>query len=121
MGILRYEEQTLNLIKELYSPFDIELEALTSLCVSDYIDFYYFITSAFRESLEAPQKIQEEIVAFLDTLNPNSKNINNEYKRLLDFASRNRRDEYQSVFNGMNTVCITDIITKFGQEKGHDS
>lgn len=118
MGILRYEEQTLNLIKELYSPFDIELESLTSLCVSDYIDFYYFITSAFRESLEAPQKIQEEIVAFLDTLNPNSKNINNEYKRLLDFASRNRRDEYQSVFNGMNTVCITDIITKFSQEKG---
>lgn len=119
MGILRYDEQTLSLIKDLYSPFDIELEALTSLCVSDYIDFYHFISSAFEESFKACQKVQAEIFDFLDTLDPRSPNINNEYKKLLEFVRGNKRNEFQSKINGVNIICTTDIVAEFGEVKGN--
>lgn len=119
MGILRYDEQTLSLIKDLYSPFDIELETLTSLCVSDYIDFYHFISSAFEESFKACQKVQVEIFDFLDTLDPRSPNINNKYKKLLEFVRGNKRNEFQSKINGVNIICTTDIVAEFGEVKGN--
>jgi len=119
MGILRYDEQILSLIKALYSVFDDELEALTSLRVADYIDFYHFISSSFEESFEACQKAQEEIFAFLDSLDPHSPNINDEYKKLLQFARGDKRTEYQSKINGMNIVRTTDIVAKIGEAKGN--
>ena len=87
MALLRYDEQTVELIKQLYSSFDSELVSLTSLCVSDYIEYYHFISSKFEESLTAPQKMREEIIAFLNTLDPNSPNINTEYRKVLEFTS----------------------------------
>ena len=37
--ILRYPEQTVELIQILYSPFDTELNDLTGLEIEDYISF----------------------------------------------------------------------------------
>lgn len=119
MALLRYDEQTVELIKQLYSSFDSELVSLTSLCVSDYIEYYHFISSKFEESLTAPQKMREEIIAFLNTLDPNSPNINTEYRKVLEFTSGKKRDEYQSIINGINTVSIEDIIAEFGEIKGN--
>lgn len=117
-GILCYEEQILNLIKDLYAPFDAELEVLTSLSVDDYINFYHYIKSAFKESLEAPQKIKEEIDAFLNTLNPYTKDAHKEYKKVIDFSSSGIKDKYKAAVEGINTVSVTDIISCFGEEKG---
>ena len=114
-GILRYEEQTINLLKELYTPYDAELESLTSLCIDDYINFYHFIQEAFKESLEAPQKIHEEIQAFMNTLNPYAKDSQ---KKFLEFSSGDIREKYQKAVNSINTVSKTDIISHFGEKKG---
>ena len=114
-GILRYEEQTINLLKELYTPFDAELKSLTSLCIDDYINFFHFIQEAFKESLEAPQKIHEEIQAFMNTLNPYAKDSQ---KKFLEFSSGDIREKYQEAVNAINTVSKTDIISHFGEEKG---
>lgn len=119
MGILRYEEQTENLIRSLYSPFDAELEKLTSLRVDDYIDFYHFIYTAFSDSMDKPKRAMEDIFSFLETLNPNAANIDDGYQRMLDFASGSVRDDMQDTIDGMNTVCTSDIISHFGEEKGN--
>lgn len=114
-GILRYEEQTINLLKELYTPFDAELKSLTSLCIDDYINFFHFIQEAFKESLEAPQKIHEEIQAFMNTLNPYAKDSQ---KKFLEFSSGDIREKYQEAVNSINMVSKTDIISHFGEAKG---
>ncbi|MDT3699360.1 MAG: hypothetical protein RO469_08020 [Thermincola sp.] len=46
-GILRYDRQTENLMRTLYSPFDEELENLKSLKVADFISFYHLICDVF--------------------------------------------------------------------------
>lgn len=114
-GILRYEEQTINLLKELYTPFDAELKSLTSLCIDDYINFFHFIQEAFKESLEAPQKIHEEIQAFMNTLNPYAKDSQ---KKFLEFSSGDIKEKYQEAVNSINMVSKTDIISHFGEAKG---
>lgn len=114
-GILRYEEQTINLLKELYTPFDAELKSLTSLCIDDYINFFHFIQEAFKESLEAPKKIHEEIQAFMNTLNPYAKDSQ---KKFLEFSSGDIREKYQEAVNSINMVSKTDIISHFGEAKG---
>ena len=52
-GILRYPEQTIKLIRELYSGFDPELESLTGLITEDYIAFYQLVCDSFEESMSA--------------------------------------------------------------------
>ena len=47
-GILRYAEQTIHLIKILYSSFDSELESLTGLITEDYIAFYQLVCDEFE-------------------------------------------------------------------------
>lgn len=55
-GVLRYNEQTEELIKTLYSPFDDELVAICGLKTSDYIDFFNFVT---EKMTDAKNRMQE--------------------------------------------------------------
>lgn len=118
-GILRYEEQTEELIKKLYSPFDEELKNITSLSISDYVEFYYFIYEAFSSALDRQQAAMEEVSSFLSSLNPHSKNIEREYQRMQDFASSGIREKLQHAINGINTINSAEIVSRFGEEKAH--
>lgn len=118
-GVLRYDEQTEELLHTLYSPFDTELMALTKLCIGDYVDFYHFIFEQFRDSFEGPKESMRKVIEFLDSLDPNASNPLTEYQRILDFSSSGIGDELQVAANGMNTVSISDVFSRFGEEKGH--
>ena len=69
-GILRYPEQTIKLIRELYSGFDPELESLTGLITEDYIAFYQLVCDSFEESMSASTYAVNDIKNFLTSLNP---------------------------------------------------
>ena len=52
-GILRYPEQTVELIQKLYGNFDSNLNDLTGLTTKDFIAFYQLICDTFEETMSA--------------------------------------------------------------------
>lgn len=117
-GILRYEHQTENLIRTLYSPFDEELEKLTSLKVADFISFYHLICDVFVSALDAPKIEMTKITEFLATLNPNANDVEMEYNKLLSFAQGQASQDLQTAMDGLNTIKAAKIIETFGETKG---
>lgn len=59
-GILRYPEQTVDLIRILYSPFNSDLKDLTGLEVEDYISFYQLVWDSFESSMNLPKHAMEK-------------------------------------------------------------
>lgn len=118
MGILRYDEQTEDLLRNLYSPFDPELVSLTTLCVNDYLDFYHFVSDEFSASFDRPKAAMLKITDFFDSLNLNAPDIQAEYQRLLDFSSSGIGNDLQVAASSMNTITKSDIISHFGEIKG---
>lgn len=117
-GILRYDEQTLSLMKKLYTPFDAYLEELTSLTIDDYIQFYQLVSESFRESLDAPKKPMQQIVDFLDSLNPDAPDIELQYQRMLEFAQGGIGNDLQKSGDNLFTISTAAIYNKFGKKKG---
>ena len=111
MGDLRYEEQTEQLINELFSQFDDELLSITGLSTKDYLSFYHYIKDKVKESLDKPNQLMESISDFF------SGEISNEsYK---DFLKKSQGIA-ESLYNSMNalfSITITDIAQYFGEEK----
>ena len=117
-GTLRYDEQTISLMKILYSPFDAELELLTSLRIDDYIQFYQLVSDEFKESMDSPKKSMQQVADFLDSLDQNPQNIKLEYQRMLDFAQSGIGNDIQKSMNNLFTISSASILNKFGEKKG---
>lgn len=117
-GTLRYDEQTISLMKTLYSPFDAELELLTSLRIDDYIQFYQLVSDEFKESMDSPKKSMQQVADFLDSLDQNPQNIKLEYQRMLDFAQSGIGNDIQKSMNNLFTISSASILNKFGEKKG---
>ena len=66
-GILRYPEQTINLIRTLYSCFDMELEDLTGLKTEDYIMFYQLVCDEFENAMSSSKYAMDNIKEFLNS------------------------------------------------------
>lgn len=118
MGILRYPEQTIGLIRILYKSFDAELEGVTGLSVEDYISFYQLVHTSFSNAMESSKNAMNSIKSFLDSLNPYAKDIEKEYQRMLDFGQGQASADLQSAMDGLNTIKASTIIDTFGEEKG---
>lgn len=118
IGILRYEEQTQDLIKTLYSPFNKELENLTGLVVDDFISFYKFMFEEFSNSLSSPQDKLKDIERFLSTLSTNPDTIESEYEKVLSFAEGKVCKDFANDISNLNTVSIENINWHFGDTKG---
>lgn len=118
MGILRYPEQTIGLIRILYKSFDAELEGLTGLSVEDYISFYQLVHTSFSNAIKAPQNAMNSIKSFLDSLDPYAKDIEKEYQRMLDFGQGQASANFHNAMDGLNTIKASTIIDTFGEEKG---
>lgn len=117
-GILRYEEQTEELIQTLYSPFNKELEDLTGLVVEDFILFYKFISEEFLKSLNAPTDKFSDIQDFLLSLDTDDHKIESEYEKMLSFTEGEICRDLTSNIKNINTVSVRNIKTYFGEVKG---
>lgn len=118
-GILRYEEQTYDLIKTLYSDFDNELVDITGLELSDYLEFYDFIKAELDSINLRMIQVKEKIRAFLEGLDTSSKNIDAEYQRMIDYL-KNHPEEMQLIQEGLcriNKIEKKAIIDHFGADK----
>ena len=122
-GVLRYNEQTEELIKTLYSPFDDELVAICGLKTSDYIDFFNFVTEKMTDAKNRMQDAFNELQRFLASFNQyetNPQKIEKEYQRLLNFGRDNPATFFklQEGFTGNNKFKKQDVIDRYGKQKG---
>lgn len=122
-GVLRYNEQTEELIKTLYSSFDDELVAICGLKTSDYIDFFNFVTEKMTDAKNRMQDAFNELQRFLASFNQyetNPQKIEKEYQRLLNFGRDNPETFFklQEGFTGNNKFKKQDVIDRYGKQKG---
>lgn len=117
-GILRYPEQTVELIRILYSPFNSELNDMTGLEIEDYISFYQLVWDAFETSMNSSKHAMENIKKFLNSLNPYAVNVEKEYHRLMAFAQGAASIELQTAMDALSTLKESDVIQQFGDIKG---
>jgi len=117
MGILRYPEQTIELMRKLYGDFNGELQKLTGLELEDYISFYQLVYDEVENSKNATSKICEEIENFLQSLNPNSPNIEEEYARMLEYGRGEVSQKLQSAADNLNSISIESVCEIFGETK----
>lgn len=117
-GILRYPEQTINLIRTLYSPFDSELENLTGLRTEDYIAFYQLVWDEFENAMNSPKYAMNNIKEFLNSINPYSVDVEKEYERLMAFAQGSASVNLQNAIDSLNSIKTSKVHDTFGKEKG---
>ncbi|KNZ41443.1 MULTISPECIES: YecA family protein [Acetobacterium] len=117
-GILRYPEQTIDLIRILYSGFDSELEDLTGLVTEDYIAFYQLVWDTFETAMSSSKCAVENIKNFLYSLNPHAVDVEKEYERLMKFAQGSAGDNLQNAMDGLSTIKESLVLEAFGIEKG---
>lgn len=117
-GILRYPEQTIELIRELYGSFDSNLEDLTGLGTEDFIAFYQLIYDTFEETINESKVAMNNIKNFLNSLNPYAVDEKQEYERLLAFARGFESEKFQTAMDSLNTIKASRVLETFGKEKG---
>lgn len=117
-GILRYAEQTINLIKTLYSPFDLELDNLTGLRTEDYISFYQLVCDEFENAMSSSKHAMNNIKEFLNSFNPYAVDVEKEYERLMAFAQGSSSLNIQNAMDSLNSIKASKVQDIFGKEKG---
>ena len=117
-GILRYPEQTIDLIRILYSPFDTELEDLIGLRTEDYIAFNQLVCNEFENAMSSSKNEMKKIEEFLNSLNPYADDIEKEYERLMAFAQGTSNINLQNAVDSLNSIKASKVQDIFGKEKG---
>ena len=117
-GILRYPEQTIELIRELYADFDLHLEEMTGLVLEDFISFYQLICDTFEETMNASKYTVESIKKQLNSFNPFAVDIEKEYERFLAFAQGAASINLQNTMDNLNTIKSASVMEMFGKKKG---
>lgn len=117
-GILRYPEQTIELIRKLYGSFDSDLKDLTGLITEDFIAFYQLICDTFEETMSASKYAVNDIKNFLSSLNPYAVDVEQEYERLMAFAQSAASTNLQNAMDNLNCIKASRVLEKFGEEKG---
>lgn len=117
-GILRYAEQTIDLIKTLYGSFDSELDDLTGLTTEDYISFYQLVCDEFENAMSSSRYAMNNIKGFLNSLNPYAVDVEKEYERLMAFAQGSAGIDLQNAMDSLNSIKALKVYDTFGKEKG---
>lgn len=118
-GILRYPEQTIDLIRTLYGSFDVELQELTGLAAEDYILFYELVFNSFSDALGTSKNAIDRMKKFLESLNPYAEDAEQEFQRLLEFGQGQGGGDLQNSVESLNTIKTSAIIDTFGKDKGN--
>lgn len=111
MGILRYPEQTIKLMRKLYKDFDSELFQLTGLELEEYISFYQLVYDEVNESMNKFVKVLEEIKIFLQLSELNSSN--------LEFIPSEVREKLRNVEKNIDIITYARIKDVFGEVKAN--
>lgn len=111
MGILRYPEQTINLIRTLYGGFDLELEHISGLTTGDFIAFYELVYDTFEEAMNASAYAVGGLKEFLSSFNPYAVDIEQEYERFLSFVQGETRKKLQNAMNNLNCSKKRNVVT----------
>lgn len=111
MGILRYPEQTIKLMRKLYKDFDSELFQLTGLELEEYISFYQLVDYEVNESMNKFVKVLEEIKIFLQLSELNSSN--------LEFIPSEVREKLRNVEKNIDIITYARIKDVFGEVKAN--
>lgn len=111
MGDLRYEEQTGQLINELFSQFDDELLSITGLSTNDFLSFYHYVKEKVQESIDKPKQLMDSIFEKLD--GEFSEEL---YKDFLKSTQEMREPIINSI-DGLFSINITEICHYFGDKK----
>ena len=119
MGILRYPEQTIKLMRKLYKNFDSELFQMTGLKLEEYISFYQLIYYEVNESINAFVKVWEEIKTFLQSSEHNFSNIETEYAKILEFIPNEVREKLRNVEKNIDIITYARIKDVFGEAKAN--
>lgn len=117
MGILRYPEQTIKLMRKLYKDFDSELFQLTGLELEEYISFYQLVYDEVNESMNMFVKVFEEINTFLQSLELNSSNIEGEYAKISELNLSEATEKLRNAEENINIITYARIKEKFGKAK----
>lgn len=117
-GILRYPEQTIELIQKLYGGFNSELEELSGLSIKDFIAFYDLVYDTFEERMNTSKYAIDNIKNFLDSFNPYAVDIEKEYDRFMSFTQESAGLAIQNAMDNLNCIHTSEVFEKFGKEKG---
>lgn len=118
-GILRYPEQTVKLIRILYSPFDTELKDMMGLEIEDYISFYQLVSDSFEKSMTSSKHAVDNIIDFLNSFNPDAVDVEKEFHRLMELDQGRAGTELQTAMDSLSTLKVSDVIQQFGDKKGN--
>ena len=119
MGILRYPEQTIKLMRKLYKDFDSELFRLTGLELEEYISFYQLVYDEVNESMNKFVKVFEEINTFLQSLELNSSNIEGEYAKISELNLSEATEKLRNAEENINIITYARIKDVFGEVKAN--
>lgn len=117
--ILRYEEQVIDRIKLLATPFEQELLSEIGLNVSDLIGFFYFIRNKFSQSMEKTERgvkrfteQYDKMVAKLEKFE--DPNVAYEY-----MMEQSKKFEANSIYPLLNLFMLeaSDVKKRYGKEK----
>ena len=117
-GILRYPEQTVELIQKLYGNFDSNLNDLTGLTTKDFIAFYQLICDTFEETMSASTLAVKNIKHFLSSFNPYAVDVEQEYERFIAFTQGAAGLDLQKAMDDLNCIKASTVWEKLGKEKG---
>ncbi len=111
MGDLRYEEQTEQLINELFSQFDDELLSITGLSTNDFLSFYHYVKDKVQESIDMPKQLMNSIFEKLD-----GEFSEESYEDFLK-SSQEMREPFINSIDGLFSIKISEIYQCFGDKK----
>lgn len=115
-GPLRFEEQTVDLIRTIYLPFDNEFEAITELSIEDCLSFYFFVQRKTQQSVNAVFDIFKKQDAFLASLQSTCRNRDEFEQKILSYR-KNNFEQIRSALDNQNQIGILDINSEFGESK----
>ncbi|WP_235946372.1 YecA family protein [Saccharibacillus alkalitolerans] len=116
-GILRYAEQTEDLIQQLYRPFNKELEELTGLTIDDYMSFFQLVEDTVKSDFEQTDKAWNDITSFLDDLSSSSESVEDRFQRLLSVGNGPLSKNLVNALEGINILKYEKVVQTFGEQK----
>lgn len=111
MSDLRYEEQTEQLINELFSRFDDELRSIIGLSTNDFLSFYHYVKEKVQESIDKPKQLMESIFEKME-----GEFSEEAYKNFLK-SSQDIRETLINSIDGFFSINIAEIYQNFEDRK----
>lgn len=116
-GILRYTEQTEDLIQQLYRPFNKELEELTGLTIDDYMSIFQLVEDSVKSDFDQAYEAWGDITSFLDDLSSSTESVEDQFQRLISAGSGPLSKNLVNALDEINILKYEEVLKIFGEQK----